>query len=121
MRIAVWLLCVGLVVNFLDARKLTQAERMSKAEEASMKSRQTWLNLYKSPAAAPAAPPASAPAAAPSTTSTDTAPPAAAAAPTEADDAASEEEDVPETEGAAITPPKPLKSQKELKQEAARY
>ena len=125
MRIAAWLICVALAVSCLDARKLTQAERMSKAEEASMKSRQTWLNLYKSPSGAAAAPPAPSPAAAPAAapSSTDAAPPAptaAAAAPPEADDAAEDAEDAPEADTAAVTAPKPQKSQKELGQEAAR-
>merc|ERR1711973_663233 len=129
MRIAAWVLCITLTLGVLDARKLTQAERMSKAEEASMKSRQTWLNLYKSPAAAPAAPPAdsektaaaapAAPAAAPAAP----ADPGAAAAPPDADESSDDDADadVTETESAAITPPKPQKSSKELKQEAASY
>merc|ERR1711973_859894 len=122
MRIAAWVLCITLTLGVLDARKLTQAERMSKAEEASMKSRQTWLNLYKSPAAAPAAPPADSektPAAAPAAP----ADPGAAAAPPDADESSDDDADadVTETESAAITPPKPQKSSKELKQEAASY
>lgn len=48
MRKALVLFSIALAVTLIQAKKLSQAERLSRAGEQNMKSRQAWLDLYKS-------------------------------------------------------------------------
>ena len=48
MRTALLILCINLLVIFIEAKKLTPAERALKAQQQNAKSHEAWVNLYKS-------------------------------------------------------------------------